>query len=92
MHTKDPIPMDVDFVLQDTYALTRPQWKFAPDLSEASRLFAEAVAQNYKVQETDKTVADPEDEAESSSSDEDIEDDGIPDVEDDRSSGDEIEV
>lgn len=80
LHTKDPIPMDVDFVIQDTFALTRPQWKFAADFTEATKLFAEAVAQNYQVQETDK-APEPEDEAESSSSDEDIEDDGAPDIE-----------
>ncbi|KDB23868.1 hypothetical protein H109_04250 [Trichophyton interdigitale MR816] len=80
LHTKDPIPMDVDFVIQDTFALTRPQWKFAADFTEATKLFAEAVAQNYQVQETDK-APEPEDEEESSSSDEDIEDDGAPDIE-----------
>ncbi|KAF3482789.1 nonsense-mediated mRNA decay protein 2 [Arthroderma uncinatum] len=85
----DPIPMDVDFVIQDTFALTRPQWKFAADFTEATKLFAEAVAQNYQVQEADK-VPDPEDEAESSSSSDDIEDDGAPDV--DEESTDEAEV
>ncbi|KAK2874995.1 hypothetical protein FQN49_001876 [Arthroderma sp. PD_2] len=89
LHTKDPIPMDVDFVIQDTFALTRPQWKFAADFTEATKLFAEAVAQNYQVQEADK-APDPEDEAESSSSDDDIEDDGAPDVDED--STDEAEV
>lgn len=81
--------MDVDFVIQDTFALTRPQWKFAADFTEATKLFAEAVAQNYQMHETDK-VPDPEEEAESSSSDDDIEDDGAPDVEEE--STDEAEV
>ncbi|EEQ31421.1 nonsense-mediated mRNA decay protein 2 [Microsporum canis CBS 113480] len=89
LHTKDPIPMDVDFVIQDTFALTRPQWKFAADFTEATKLFAEAVAQNYQVHETDK-APDPEEEAESSSSDDDIEDDGAPDVEEE--STDEAEI
>lgn len=83
--------MDVEFVIQDTFALIRPQWKSASDITEATRLFAEAVAQNYKVQETDK-AADPEEDGESSSSDEDIEDDALPDGEEDHSSGDEVEV
>lgn len=83
--------MDVEFVIQDTFALIRPQWKAASDITEAARLFAEAVAVNYKVQETDK-APDLEDDADSSSSDEDIEDDALPDGEEDHSSGDEAEV
>ncbi|KAI9841525.1 MAG: hypothetical protein M1837_000626 [Sclerophora amabilis] len=54
IYTKDPLPMDVDFFVQDTYALTRPQWKLAVDLSEASQVFAETVAQNYKAKDADK--------------------------------------
>jgi regulator of nonsense transcripts 2 len=46
--TKDPLPMDIDFLVQDTYALVRPQWKLVTELSEAARLFSEAVAVNYK--------------------------------------------
>lgn len=82
--------MDVDFVVQDTYALTRPQWKFAADLTDATRLFGEAVAQNYKVQEVDKT-AEPEDEGESSASDDGMDEDAIAD-EDEQLSSDEAEV
>lgn len=48
--------MDIDFIIQDTYALTRPQWKLAPNLEEAGRAFAESVAQNYQSQEPDKAV------------------------------------
>lgn len=87
---KDPMPMDVDFVVQDTYALTRPQWKFAADLAEAGRIFGEAVAQNYKTQEVEKGP-EPEDEGDSSSSDEGIEEDGIPDADEDQVSSDEAE-
>ena len=43
--------MDVDFIVQDTFALVRPQWKLATNLDEAGRAFADAVAQNYKTQE-----------------------------------------
>ena len=82
--------MDIEFIVQDTYALTRPQWKIASDLSEAAHLFGEAVAQNYKVQEADK-VAEPDDDAESSSSDDGLEEDGIPDA-DEESSSEEAEV
>lgn len=84
--------MDVDFVVQDTYSLTRPDWKFVGDLQEATKLFAEAVAENYKVQETDK-APEPEDDGESSASDEGLEEDAIPDGdEDDQSSSEEAEV
>lgn len=48
--------MDIDFIIQDTYALTRPQWKLAPNMEEAGRAFAESVAQNYQSQEPDKAV------------------------------------
>lgn len=46
--------MDIDFVVQDTFALVRPQWKLATNLDEAGRGFADAVAQNYKTQEAAK--------------------------------------
>ncbi|PGH15404.1 hypothetical protein AJ80_05588 [Polytolypa hystricis UAMH7299] len=91
LFTKDPLPMDIDFMIQDTFALTRPQWKLSTDLQEATRLFSEAVAQNYKLQETDKT-AELDDDAESSSSDEGLEEDAIPEVDDDQSSSEEVEV
>ena len=45
--------MDIDFMLQDTFNLLRPQWKVTTDLSEAGRLFADAVTQNYKSGQTD---------------------------------------
>ncbi|ODH51801.1 hypothetical protein GX48_02045 [Paracoccidioides brasiliensis] len=87
LFTKDPLPMDVDFLVQDTYALTRPQWKIATDPAEASRLFSEAIAQNYKLeetaQETDK-APEPDDEGESSSSDDGYEDDAIPDADEEK--------
>lgn len=98
LFTKDPVPMDVDFLVQDTYALTRPQWKIATDLAEATRLFSEAVAQNYKIeestQEADK-APEPDPDGESSSSDDGFEDDAIPDADEDKddvnSSSDEVE-
>ena len=84
--------MDIEFVVHDSYALTRPQWKFATDLVEAGKLFAEAVAQNYKVQETEK-AHEPEDDAESSDSEDGMEDDDLPDGEDEeQSSNEEAEV
>ncbi|KAI9762041.1 MAG: hypothetical protein M4579_000677 [Chaenotheca gracillima] len=91
--TKESIPMDVDFLVHDTYALARPQWKLAVDLDEASQVFSEAVSKNYKPQEAEK-------DAESDGSDDDLssldgvdEDEiAVPEGEDGQVSSDEAEV
>ncbi|GAQ39694.1 nonsense-mediated mRNA decay factor [Aspergillus niger] len=91
MHTKDPLPMDVDFLVQDTFSMTRPQWKLAADLAEATQIFSEAVAQNFKTQDAERPVEPDEDDADSSSSDEGLEEDVMLEEEDQESS-DEAEV
>ncbi|KAI7297674.1 hypothetical protein KC315_g18352 [Hortaea werneckii] len=49
INLKDPLPMDVEFVVQDLYSLLRKDWKLVlNDLPEASRVFAEACKQNYQ--------------------------------------------
>lgn len=49
INTKDPIPMDIEFVVQDTFNALRPQWKLVlNDPPEASRVFGESVRQNYQ--------------------------------------------
>jgi regulator of nonsense transcripts 2 len=87
--------MDVDFLVQDTYSLVRPQWKVAGDIEEAGRLFSEAIAQNYKVQDGDKGAEIEDDDVESISSDangeEGLDEDGIPDIDDGQSSAEEAE-
>lgn len=60
LHTKDDTPMDIDFLVQDTFAELRPTWKPHNNLEEAGKAFEEAVAQTYHVnknavQETDET-------------------------------------
>lgn len=65
--------MDIEFIVQDVFALTRPQWKLASNLDEASRAFQLAVAQDQKTSGVDK-AAEPAD-ADSES------DDGIDDGE-----------
>jgi regulator of nonsense transcripts 2 len=60
IYTKDPLPMDIEFIVQDVFALTRPQWKLASNLEEASRAFQLAMAQDQKTAGIDK-VAEPED-------------------------------
>jgi regulator of nonsense transcripts 2 len=93
--TKDPLPMDVDFIIQDAYMLTRPQWKLITNLEEASQAFAEAVKQNYQQSATDKHME--ADEEDVSASDEDLEgpddeDVAMGEIDDDKSSVDEMEV
>ncbi|KAI9807465.1 MAG: hypothetical protein M1833_000210 [Piccolia ochrophora] len=92
IYTKESLPMDMDFLIQDTYALTRPQWKVATNLEEASRTFAEAVTQNYKTQEAEKTVTVEEPEEESSSDEADGDGVGQPRVAELQSSGEDGEA
>lgn len=92
LFTKDPLPMDVDFLVQDTYSSLRPQWKLATDPEEATRIFSEAVAHNYSVQDSERPVELDEEDAESSSSDEGLEEDAIPEIEEEQESSDEAEV
>ena len=61
INVKDPLPMDMEFVVQDTFSALRPNWKLVlNDLSEASRIFSEACKQNYQDMATSKTP-EPED-------------------------------
>ena len=49
INVKDPLPMDIEFLVQDAFNALRPQWKLVlGDLPEASRVFAEACKQNYQ--------------------------------------------
>ena len=84
--------MDVDFIVQDTYAVVRPQWKIASDFDEAGRLFAETVAENYKTDEPEKTVEIEEAEEYESSEDGEAEDIAGPEMDDRQSSSDEVET
>ena len=68
--TKDPLPMEIDFLVQDTFSLVRPQWKIVTDLPEAAKLFSEAISTNYKQQNAEKAMDTAEDGDESASEDE----------------------
>ncbi|KAL1964419.1 hypothetical protein VTN77DRAFT_6977 [Rasamsonia byssochlamydoides] len=97
IYTKDPLPMDVEFLVQDTYSLVRPQWKIASDLEEAARLFSEAIAQNYKLQDGEKAAEPEEDEVDSILSDDGKEDEGleedvVPEIDEQQSSTEEAEA
>ena len=86
--------MDVDFIVQDTFALVRPQWKLSTNLDEAGRSFADAVAQNYRPQDSGKAV-EPDESVEDTSSEDAAEEDDLrvpeADVEGQQSSSEEIE-
>lgn len=85
--------MDIEFLIQDTFALTRPNWKLATTLDEAGLAFAELTKGSYKTQEVDKTV-EAEAQEDDPSSEEDGEDDDLPgpDIDIAHSSGDEMEI
>ncbi|KAJ5953382.1 hypothetical protein N7454_000278 [Penicillium verhagenii] len=85
LFTKDPLPMDVDFLVQDTYSSLRPHWKLAIDSEEATRIFSEAVALNYNVPDSERHIDADEEDAETSSSEMGLEEDAIHDIEDEES-------
>lgn len=91
---KESLPMDVEFIVQDAYNLTRPQWKLITNLDEAARVFSEIVNQNYQSSASGKHV-EPEDDEASASDDEDGPDDeelAVPEGDDEKSSGEDGEV
>lgn len=65
--TKDTLPMDIEFIVQDVFSLTRPQWKLASNIDEASRAFQLAMAQDQKTAGIDKSAETEEPELEESS-------------------------
>lgn len=69
IYTKDTLPMDIEFIVQDTFALTRPHWKLASNIEEASRAFQLAVAQDQKTSGVEKVVEVEEPEIDDSSDD-----------------------
>ncbi|SPQ23725.1 5d36351a-5374-4003-8184-15c4ad043913 [Thermothielavioides terrestris] len=69
IHTKNPLPMDIEFLVQDIFALTRPQWKLASNLEEASKVFHLAIIQDQKTSGLDKVVEQDDGTSEVSSDD-----------------------
>jgi len=82
--------MDIEFVLQDAYALVRPQWKLVTTLEEAGSAFAEACKENYKSSAADK-LADA-DEREELDDENDVDGRRTPVGDEDGSSDDEADV
>ncbi|KAK4666890.1 mRNA decay protein [Podospora pseudopauciseta] len=68
IYTKDPLPMDIEFLVHDIFSLTRPQWKLASNLEEASEVFRLAVIQDHKTSGMDK-IAEQDDRTSAMSSD-----------------------
>lgn len=68
--------MDIEFIVQDTFSLTRPQWKLATTPEEATKAFQLAVAQDQKNAGLDRSVDPEEVSSNSSSSDDGNEGDG----------------
>lgn len=56
--------------MHDTFALTRPQWKFVDDIEEATKAFQLAIAQDQKTAGVDK-VAEADDATSGASSEDD---------------------
>lgn len=85
--------MDVEFMVQDTFGLVRPQWKVATSLAKAREAFAEAVTQNYKGQEHDKNP-EPEELDDRSSSEDEVDEEGNPThgIDEGQSSSEDVEV
>jgi len=70
VYTKDPLPMDIEFIVQDVFALTRPQWVLATNLEAAGRAFQLAMQQDQKTSGLDKVVESVDVESDTSSDDE----------------------
>jgi regulator of nonsense transcripts 2 len=70
IHTKNPLPMDIEFLVQDIFALTRPQWKLASNIEEATKVFQLAMAQDQKTSGLDK-IMEQDDGTSAASSDDD---------------------
>lgn len=83
--------MDVEFDLQDVFALVRPQWKLVATLEEAGAAFAEACKEQYQSTPPDRPMTPLENEDQDAlDGDGDIDGRRTPDL--DKSSEDEAEV
>lgn len=69
--TKNPLPMDIEFLVHDIYTGTRPQWKLASNLEEASKAFQLVLAQDRKAAGLDGPELQDQDDDSSGSSTED---------------------
>lgn len=79
--------MDIEFLVHDIYTGTRPQWKLASNLEEASKAFQLVLAQDRKAAGLDgPELQDQDDDASGSSTEDDmadVDDDDDAEVDDD---------
>lgn len=61
IYTKNPLPMDIEFLVHDIYTGTRPQWKLASNLEEASKAFQLVLAQDRKAAGLDEPEVEEQD-------------------------------
>ncbi|KAI2635409.1 armadillo-type protein [Xylaria nigripes] len=76
IYTKHRLPMDIEFIVQDTFALTRPQWKLATNIEEAAKALQLAIAQDQKSAGIDKVLDQDDMSVRSFTDDDGIEGDG----------------
>ena len=70
--------MDIEFIVQDVFALLRPQWKLASNIEEAGRAFQLAMTQDQKTYGTDKAAEPEEPDSDGEPSDDGEADTGLP--------------
>ena len=87
IYTKDPLPMDIEFLVQDIFSLTRPQWKLASNLEEATKVFQLAVLQDQKTSGLEKGAEQDDRTSGVSSDDDNVDDLQLGDQEDDDDDG-----
>lgn len=63
------MPMDIEFIVHDVFTLTRPQWKLASNIEEATAAFQLAMSQDQKTSGTEKIPEMEDPESEGSSAD-----------------------
>ncbi|KYK59701.1 nonsense-mediated mRNA decay factor [Drechmeria coniospora] len=91
VNTKASLPMEIEFVVQEIFTLTRPHWKMASNLEEATKAFQLAIVQDQKTAGTEK-AAEPDEGTSDASSDEDNELEPYGDGDDESASEDEDEI
>lgn len=89
IYTKNPLPMDIEFLVHDIYKDTRPQWKLASNFEEASKAFQLVLAQDRKAagleepepedQDDEPSGPSTEDELGDADADDDVDDSGASD-------------
>lgn len=47
-HTKERVPKEIEFMVQNIYASLRPRWQLATNIEEAGNRFSELVKTTYK--------------------------------------------